>query len=155
MRTAAENGVASPVHVQHVVKLVEVRVLRHLPLGIRVRNVDPASLHLLIEPVLVVARGTLESGLARLESRLLDTVAVVGSGAAGGDQHVGTRCLPARVETDHASRVWRQIRHLGLSGSVIVTVTVHVVQEYEHMMAWHLTQCTTGKMIALLATLPE
>ena len=66
MRTAAEDGVASPVHVQHVVKLIEVGVLRHLPLSIRVWDVNSASFHLLIELVLVIAGRTFEGSFAGL-----------------------------------------------------------------------------------------
>ena len=106
--TGAEQGVTPPVQVEHVIKPIKVGVLRHLPLSIRVRNVDAALLHLLVELVLVIAGGTLESSLASLESCLLDTVAMIGAATAGGDQlaRARTRHLTTRLKTDHAGGVW-------------------------------------------------
>ena len=154
VRTGAEQGVTPPVHVEHVIKPVEVRVLRHLPLGIRVRNVDAALLHLLVELIFVIAGWTLESGLAGLKRCLLDTVAMVGAATAGRDQLTGarTRHLATRLETDHAGGVWGQIGRLGLTGSVGEAVAVHVVQEYVHMLARLLTEGPARKMVVLLTT---
>ena len=66
MRTTTEDGVTPSIHVQHVVKLVKVGVLRHLPLGVCVRNVNTTTFHLFIELVLVITGRTFESSFASL-----------------------------------------------------------------------------------------
>ena len=107
MWTLTEQRVAALVGVEHLVKLIEVRVLRHFPLGVSVRDVDATPLHLPVEDLLVVTGWTLDGRLAGLECGLLDAVPVESPATAGRDEETrpGAGCVPASVETDHAHPV--------------------------------------------------
>ena len=156
MRTTTEDGVTSSIHVQHVVKLVKVGVLRHLPLGVCVWDVDPAPLHLGVEGLLVVAGRALERRLARLQGGLLDTVPVVSPPAARRDQTTwpGSGSVSAGVKTDHTHPVLGEVAGLGLPGPVLVTEAVHLAEEDEEVLS-RLRESSAGEVVGLLAGLSK
>ena len=154
VRTLAEERVTPLVSVEHVVKLVEVGVLRHLPLGVCVGDVDPAPLHLGVEGLLVVAGRALERRLPRLQGGLLDTVPVISPPTARRDQTTrpGSGSVTAGVKTDHTHPVLGELAGLGLPGPMLVTEAVHLAEEDEEVLS-RLRQSSAGEVVGLLAGL--